>query len=137
MSNSAENPSLRKAFDKAIRLKRLGRTEQARRVLEQLQREHPESPAVLGYLGGVYFDDGDLEQATDCFRKTTELSPTSELASLGLFHSLWARKKRQAALAEMGRFLAVADSREYRTLIRELRLVPIVEIRESRPSLAS
>ena len=41
------------------------------------------------------------------------------------------------ARAEMGRFLALSDSREYRTLIKELGLIPVVEIREPKRASAS
>ena len=40
------------------------------------------------------------------FRRAVLLSPHSELASVGLFHTLWASGKHDAALKEMERFLA-------------------------------
>ena len=61
-------------------------------------------------------------------KRAVELSPRSELASVGLFHSLWDLGKVNQAFAEMRRFLRLSDSPEYSKLLRDLtvegRLVP-------------
>jgi len=43
-----------------------------------------------------------------------------EAVSLGLFHTLWELEKRAEALEEIKRFQAVADSEDYRQIIREI-----------------
>lgn len=48
------------------------------------------------------------------------LSPHSEMASLGLFHSLWRTDRTDAAFDEMRRFLKSNDSPHYRRLLRDL-----------------
>ena len=130
MNNSIHNPILRKKFDTAVRLNKQRRSDEAISILESLRKEFAQSASVVGYLGGIYFEQGRLDKAADCFRRAVKLSPNSELASLGLFHSLWAEGKTSGALAEMARFLAVAESKEYRTLIRDLHLKPIIRIQQ-------
>jgi hypothetical protein len=49
-----------------------------------------------------------------------DLSPHSEQASLGLFHSLWCSGKTNAAFNEMRRFVKSNDSPHYRQLIRDM-----------------
>jgi tetratricopeptide (TPR) repeat protein len=127
-STNSNSGSLRSLLDQAIRLRRAGRIEQAIVLLERLGREYPKSAAVAGYLGGAYFDLDQPTKAAKYFRRATKLSPRSELASLGLFHSLWSVDAIDAAFAEMRRFLKRADSKEYAKLLRDLavegRLVP-------------
>ncbi|HWB54573.1 MAG TPA: hypothetical protein VG722_10285 [Tepidisphaeraceae bacterium] len=130
MSSSIHNPALRKKFDQAVRLNKAGKCDKAISALESLRKQFAQSASVVGYLGGIYFEQGLLERATNCFQRATELSPRSELASVGLFHSLWASGKTNEALAEMARFLAIAESKEYRTLIRDLHLKPIIHIQQ-------
>jgi len=71
-------------------------------------------------MGRAFFEIGDMAKAEDAFRRAVELNPKSELASLGLFHSLWEQQAASEAFAEMRRFLAVADSSEYKTLLRDM-----------------
>ncbi len=89
-------------------------------VLTLLVERHPDRGAVWGSLGKAYFEAGDFPAAAEAFGRTTVLSPSSELASLGLFHSLWKTGAGAAALVEMKRFLSVAPSAEYATLLCDL-----------------
>ena len=134
MSNSKDNPTLRRQLDRAIRLNRDGHSAEAAKILRALAKTSPDSAAVHGYLGGIHLDRERFADAARSFRAAVRLAPTSELASLGLFHSLWALGDKAGALAEMGRFLARRESREYRTLIKELHLTPIVEVRQTPPA---
>src|SRR5437762_1663744 len=101
-SNSA---SLRSRFDRAVKLHRARKSKEALEILECLAREYPKSAAVAGYLGGFYFQHDRFEQAAKWFSHATELSPKSETASLGLFHSLWNVGATSEAVTEMRRFL--------------------------------
>jgi predicted Zn-dependent protease len=75
---------------------------------------------LWGYLGFLYTETGDDEKAVQAFRKAVALSPRSELASLGLFHSLWRTGRTDAAFDEMGRFVKSNDSPHYRQLLRHM-----------------
>ena len=119
MNNSA-NHLVKAKLTQAIKLNRMGKQSSALRILEPLARSHPRSAPVQGYLGGIYFDAGRIDEAVECFRRASTLSPRSELASLGLFHSLWAAGERNKALAEMRRFVSIAPSAEYARLIEDL-----------------
>jgi predicted Zn-dependent protease len=130
MNNSIHNPTLRKKFDRAVRLNKDGRAVEAISILESLKKQFSQSASVVGYLGGIYFERGQLAKATDNFQRAVRLSPMSELASVGLFHSLWAAGKNDQALNEMGRFLSLAESKEYRILIRDLHLKPTIQIEQ-------
>ena len=91
----------------------------------------PDATSIAGFLAGIYFELNDLKNASEYFRRTTELSPKSELASVGLFHSLWGQGFKQEAVDEMRRFLALADSAEYSQLLHDLavegKLVPSMD----------
>lgn len=119
MNNSA-NHHLRARLTQAIKLNRMGNQSAALRILKPLAISHPRSAPVAGYLGGIYFEAGRIDEAVECFRRASTLSPRSELPSLGLFHSLWATGDRNGALAEMRRFVSIAPSAEYARLIEDL-----------------
>jgi hypothetical protein len=56
------------------------------------------------------------------FRKLVRLSPCSETASLGLFHSLWSLGREDEALEEIKRFQVLTNfgRADYRTIIAEI-----------------
>ena len=57
-------------------------------------------------------------EASKLFGHIVRLKPDTELASRGLFHSLWKLGRHNEALEEMKRFLLIADSEEYRQLLK-------------------
>jgi lipoprotein NlpI len=106
--------------------------------LAQRTSSFPRAAKLWGYLGFLYGEAGEHAQAVRAFRKTTTLSPHSEKASLGLFHSLWNVGKIDAAFDEMRRFVKSNDSPHYRQLIRDmLAEAPSGAITESRGWLAT
>jgi predicted Zn-dependent protease len=127
-SSNSHNDVLRAKLNDAIALHRAGKSRQAARQLERLAEAHPRSAAVAGYLGGVYLDLDNPQRALVHFRRATSLAPKSELASVGMFHSLWSLDAVHEAFDEMRRFLKMSDSKEYGKLLRDLtvegRLVP-------------
>jgi lipoprotein NlpI len=86
----------------------------------QNARAFPRAAKLWGYLGFLYGEAGENVKAANTFRKATALSPHSEQASLGLFHSLWRTGKTNAAFDEMRRFVKSNDSPRYRQLIRDM-----------------
>jgi uncharacterized protein HemY len=78
------------------------------------------SPKVWGYLGFLYTESGDHAKAVQVLRKAVRLSPRSEPASVGLFHSLWRTGRTNAAFNEMRRFIKSNDSTHYRQLLCDM-----------------
>lgn len=104
-------------FNNAIKLRDEGRIDEALRILNAINVEYPNQASILGVIGGIYFGIGDLEAARTLLERVVSMSPRSELASLGLFHSLWELGRHEEALSEMKRFLAFADSDEYQRIL--------------------
>jgi predicted Zn-dependent protease len=119
-TKTSTDPALDRQLGAAIKANRAGQASRAIGMLKTLAAEYPKSAAVIGYLGGVYFEQERFADAEKAFRKTVALSPKSELASLGLFHSLWSLGRRHESFAEMRRLLTNVDSEEYKTLLRDL-----------------
>lgn len=107
---------LRSVTEKASR----GEFEQAFAEGAPLLELHPKDPRVLGVVAGVLWRTGRFEEAAELFARTTTISPRSELASVGLFHSLWSLKRVEEARAEATRFLSNGSSREYELLLDEM-----------------
>jgi tetratricopeptide (TPR) repeat protein len=131
MPSRNSNNGLRTHLNRAIRLDQQGDRVAAIAMLEELSHKHPDAAAPPGYLAKIYFNLDDWPNAEKWFRQATQRNPKSELASVGLFHSLWNQGKGIPATQEMQRFLKVADSAEYATLLHDLavegQLVPQLE----------
>jgi len=108
-------------YAEAFCLKKAGKFVEARECLKRLALERPDYASVRGVLAGVLFELNEFEEAATEFRATSRLSPRSELASLGLFHSLLRIGDRAAAIAEMKRFTSLRESAEYASLLSEMR----------------
>src|SRR3712207_2806544 len=112
--NAEERAKIEPEFDRALRLRDGGDLLGAAAIFERLDAEYPNRVAILGMWGSLYFRLRDWARALPLYRRAVELSPKSELASLGLFHSLWGVGRSEEAFAEMRRYLSVAESAEYR-----------------------
>ena len=109
-------------FDEALRLRDAGRMAEAEAILCRLARQRPDVAAIYGVLGDVQEEQGKMPEAAASYRRATELSPASELASISLFHALRSLGDLDGALDEMRRFRIRRPSPEYDRLIRELQL---------------
>ena len=118
--NAEEKAKIEPEFNRALRLRDEGNLLGAAAIFEQLDAEHPNHAAILGMWSGIYHHLEDWERALPLYQRTVLLSPKSELASLGLFHSLWSVGKKDEAFAEMKRFLSHSESEEYRLLLEEI-----------------
>jgi predicted Zn-dependent protease len=112
------------AFAEAMKLRDEGRYEAAVTLLEELVTDRIDKRWILAgvqcQLGGIYtFHLRRPERGEAAFRKAVHLKPSSELASLGLFHALLAQKKTREAVEEMFRFTAAYPSQEYAQLRQE------------------
>lgn len=117
--NAQERAKIEPEFNRALEIWRNGDGQMAVQILERLDSEYPSRPFILGMLGAIYRSLGDHGRSLGYFQQAASLSPQSELASLGLFHSLWEAGRQEEALDEMRRFLSVASSEEYDLLIKE------------------
>jgi tetratricopeptide (TPR) repeat protein len=128
---------------RAWALTELGRDDEALETLDPLLEEHPNAPRLLGALGVVLSNRGDLEDARVVLEQALEQTPEDEvaLANLALVYEKlreyaqavdlydralqlgadidWVLQRRAAALAECGRFDEAKG-----TLRRYLSLVP-------------
>jgi predicted Zn-dependent protease len=109
-------PEFKDLFKKAIELKHEGRLDEAEQKFRDLLGMNPLSASVHAFLADTLWDQGNPALAVPSFRRAVELAPNSEMASLGLFHTLLESGDRPAALAELGRFLGVSHSDEHRAL---------------------
>lgn len=120
-SNNSADPVLRAKFEHAVRLNRSGRVAAAIALLRGLTKRFPRSPSVLGYLAGIHQQTGRPEKAVPLFRAVLALSPTSEVASRGLVHSLLDMGNTPAAITELERFLAIGEAPEFEELLAQLK----------------
>jgi len=89
-------------------------------ALKSLVLQRPDSAMFSATYANTLKESGDLEGALHYFRRAVVIEPTKELYSLGLFHCLWRLEKREEALAEMRRFVSIAESADYQQILREL-----------------
>ncbi len=78
----------------------------------RMDEEYPYVPCILGFVGVLYRDFGRLEESIGYLKRTVDLSPDSELASIALYHTLRKasfhfqdRKYGDLALEEAERFI--------------------------------
>lgn len=116
----ATDEHAKNAFREATNLRDRGRHDEAIVILEDLLRDYPDAPAILGSLGGVLYAAKRFREAKGYFIRVLELRPNVELASLSLFHCHWALGDEAAARAELVRFLSDNESDEYRQLMEEM-----------------
>lgn len=111
--NTSASPEFKAMLNQALELKNQERYAEAVQLLEQLREKNPQSASVHAILGEVLWEQIGASEAIAAFQKAVELAPTSELASLGLFHTLFEIGDKQRALQERNRFLSLSDSEEY------------------------
>ena len=112
--------SINEKLTKAIKLSGKGDTKGAQKLLEEIIAMKQTSPKVHAALGSTYWDLEEFDRAITHFNKATELAPDWEDASLGLFHCLWDLGKREEALEEAKRFMAIGTSIDYENIIKEI-----------------
>jgi tetratricopeptide (TPR) repeat protein len=108
-------------FATATALRDAGDLVGARAILERLALMHSTLFGVWLTLGGVQMSQCDYSAAEKSFGIATALNPTSELASLSLFHTLKHLGQVREAFDEMRRFLTLRpESHEYHLLREEI-----------------
>lgn len=120
-------------FNRALQLRDAGAFEEAVQVFTGLLGSGFRRAAVHGMLGGIiHYDLKDPVTALPILRKSVALSPHSELASLGLFHALFALDRVDEAFDEMRRYVKDHESEEYDELLRDLKSAEVEEEARSR-----
>jgi tetratricopeptide (TPR) repeat protein len=89
-------------------------------ILLGLEEKYQESSTISGLIATAYFLSKEFEISAGYYKRTTALNPKSELASLGLFHSLWELKDYKGAYKEMDRFLSENEPVNYKVTLKEL-----------------
>ena len=117
---SKDRAKIEPEFNRAVDIWHSGDGHTAAEILMRLASAFPKNPAILGMLGAIYHRLEDYARASDYFQQTVSLSPKSELASLGLFHSLWRVGRYDEAVTEMERFLSISESEEYSLLVKDM-----------------
>jgi tetratricopeptide (TPR) repeat protein len=126
---------LNELLQAAIDSYQAGRIDAAIAHLIQNAGSFPTAAKLWGYLGFLHGEAGEHLKAARAFRRAANISPHSEQASLGLFHSLWRSGKTNAAFDEMRRFVKSNDSPSYRQLIRDMLAEKPVRQKTSRKTL--
>lgn len=127
VSRGASSPpteEFKRRLGQAIALKNQERYSEAAQILGDLRKTNPQSASVHALLGDALWEQGDLPKAVRSFKKAVKLSPESELASLGLFHTLMESGDKQGAIRELNRFRRVAASKEYDAIAKEFGIAP-------------
>lgn len=107
-------------MEEALSLQNQRRFEESIEVVLAVLLQNPRFAPAFGTLGRAYYELADYENAAEAFRSASRLSPMSELASLGLFHSLFKLGRFEEAKAEIDRFNKVSSSNIYEGVLDEI-----------------
>ena len=108
-------------FQKAISSYKSGDKESAISIMKKLIKINPDSGSYYGYLGAIYFDQKRYHLSRNFFKKSTEINPQSEAATLGYFHSSWSLGSIKAALEEIDRYSSQFYLKDYDQIVQKLK----------------
>lgn len=117
----SSDPYYKGRFEEAVRERDEGRFHEANQMLLKLEEENPRDLAIALVRAGVLLKMDKFQEASELFGKITRSRPDADLASRGLFHSLWKLGRYDEAFEEMKRFLSIADSEGYLELLGDLK----------------
>jgi tetratricopeptide (TPR) repeat protein len=109
-----------KLIEEAIALNNKKLYKEALAILHGIEPKYKESSTINGLIATAYYFAKEYLNSAAYYKKATELNPRSELASLGLFHSLWELKNYRHAYQEMERFLSSNEANNYKVTLKEL-----------------
>jgi hypothetical protein len=120
-----EKDEVQNTFHRAMQLREEGAYEQAAGLFESLLTEETDGQTrVAAYiqLGHIYTFCLSLPaKGESYFRAATELVPSYDVPSLGLFHALAGQGRHMEAIDEMKRYMSKYSSDEYVQLVREMK----------------
>lgn len=118
LSNS--EPEYKTRLEQAIRHRDQGRLDEAIQLFEELAEQNPGDVPVALLRACILFELQRFSDARELFAQIVRAKPESELASRGLFHSLWKLERHDEAFNERKRYLMIADSEDYRQLLSDM-----------------
>lgn len=101
---------LDKKIEKILEKKEQGNYKGAIMEAEDLLQKYPDIDYLFGLVASMYFENEQFEKAAEQYKKAVEIFPTSQMASLGLFHSLWQLEQNDDAFEEMKRYMSISNS---------------------------
>jgi len=107
-------------IEKALAFQNKNWHKRALKLLHEVEAKEKTTSMVYGLIGSSYYQIGDFKNSAKYFKKCLKIKPTSELASLGFFHSCLEIKKYKDAFIEMKRYLNSNKPKMYKILIKEL-----------------
>ena len=118
------DPRVNGLLEQAIALRNKERFAEAAEAFASIIREFPACAPAHGLWGGILLDQ--LQRPADAvqhFQEAVRLAPRSQLASLGLFHSLWASDRLDEALEEIKRFQVLTNwsCKDYLDIVNEIK----------------
>ena len=96
-----------------------GNHDDARGLLLEALKEDSNNQAALLMLGGEYFSSAKYSEAEMVFERLILQSPGKGQFSIALFNTLWKMERREEALEEIKRFMAIADQEEEADTIKQ------------------
>lgn len=110
-------------FELGIELRRKGELRESIEVFSKILQDFATDKRtyrIYTVLAGVYSDLGEHDKALSNFKMATELNPTSELASLGLYVTLAKLGRDEDAIHELIRYLKSYPADLYKDTLEEL-----------------
>ncbi len=96
----------RASLNKAFELKEKKKFKKAIKQFQKTIKKYGKTPGALGMIAALYYYRLDnAEMGAKFAKETIELSPTSEMASITLVHSLIDLKRNEEADAEIARYV--------------------------------
>ena len=111
--------------EKAISFQNKNLHKKALKLLHAVEVEEKTTSSLFGLIGSSYFQLGDYKNSAKYFKKCLKLKPTSELASLGLFHAYIHIRKYKDAFIELKRYLSDNKPKLYKILLKEIKQTTI------------
>ncbi len=84
----ASDTTIAARYGRAIALYRLGKSQEAFSLLDQLLKDLPNDPYFLELKGQIYFETGKVKDAVMCYKSSVKQRPASPILNLILAHAL-------------------------------------------------
>lgn len=110
---------IEKILNNARSLTEEGKKEEAQMCLLAVLKEEPDNIAALLMLGGAYFVDRNLKEASIVFERLVSIEPGSGQYSIALFNALWQQQKTEEGLEEIRRFISVANKESEKDTVEQ------------------
>lgn len=120
MINKISKEMNRVKFERALKFRDEGKNNEAIDLFNEILKSEPNNLKVYLLLGEIYLSIEEYKKSSKCFRKARFIKDDSELASLGLFHSLLELSDLDGAFKEMDRFLNDNVPNNYKVTLDEI-----------------